>query len=82
MTRKSNVDKSDWPDWLLEASRKPVAVECALSYTAHSDQYRIATLEGEQTVSWGDYIIQGVQGEIYPCKPDIFEATYDKVDEP
>ena len=30
-------------------------------------------------VSWGDYIIQGVAGEVYPCKPDIFAATYDEV---
>lgn len=39
----------------------------------------IATLEGEMAACQGDYIIQGVQGEIYPCKPDIFEATYEAV---
>lgn len=37
----------------------------------------IHTLEGEMKVSRGDYVIRGVQGEFYPCKPDIFEATYD-----
>lgn len=37
----------------------------------------IETLEGDMTVSHGDYIIKGVQGEFYPCKPDIFEATYE-----
>ena len=37
----------------------------------------IKTLEGEMRGDYGDYIIQGVQGEIYPCKPDIFEATYE-----
>lgn len=37
----------------------------------------IKTLEGEMTVTSGDYIITGVKGERYPCKPDIFEATYD-----
>ena len=37
----------------------------------------IPTLEGEMTASRGDWIIRGVQGEFYPCKPDIFEATYD-----
>jgi hypothetical protein len=31
-------------------------------------------------LSWGDYVIKGVKGEFYPCKPDIFELTYDKVD--
>lgn len=41
----------------------------------------INTLEGTMTVSVNDYVIKGVQGELYPCKPDIFEATYDKVEE-
>ena len=41
------------------------------------DRLVIQTLEGVLTVSWNDYIIQGVQGELYPCKPDIFEATYE-----
>lgn len=40
----------------------------------------IQTLEGCMNVSPGDYIITGVQGEHYPCKPDIFEATYEKVE--
>ncbi len=37
----------------------------------------IATLEGAMTVSINDFVIKGVQGEFYPCKPDIFEQTYD-----
>lgn len=37
----------------------------------------IHTLEGEMKVSVGDYIIKGVDGEFYPCKPDIFEKTYE-----
>lgn len=37
----------------------------------------ITTLEGDMKVSPGDYVIKGVQGEFYPCKPDIFAATYD-----
>ena len=39
----------------------------------------IQTLEGVMEARRGDWIIRGVQGEYYPCKPDIFEATYDKV---
>lgn len=39
----------------------------------------IITLEGRMTASVGDYIIKGVQGELYPCKPDIFLATYEEV---
>jgi len=41
----------------------------------------IPTLEGTMTASPGDWIIQGVAGEFYPCKPDIFEATYEYYDE-
>lgn len=39
----------------------------------------IQTLEGSMQASIGDYIIKGIKGEFYPCKPDIFEMTYDKV---
>lgn len=40
----------------------------------------IHTLEGLMKVSDGDYVIKGIKGEIYPCKPDIFEQTYEKVE--
>jgi len=40
----------------------------------------IPTLEGVMSVSINDWIIRGVQGEFYPCKPDIFAATYDPVE--
>ena len=40
----------------------------------------IPTLEGQHIANEGDYIIKGVQGEFYPCKPDIFELTYEIVD--
>lgn len=39
----------------------------------------ILTLEGQMHASLQDYIIKGVQGEFYPCKPDIFQLTYDEV---
>ena len=38
----------------------------------------IPTLEGDHTASPGDFIIKGVKGEFYPCKPDIFEKTYEQ----
>ena len=41
----------------------------------------IPTLEGNHYCSVGDYIIKGIQGEFYPCKPDIFEQTYELVKE-
>lgn len=40
---------------------------------------KIETLEGTHSANRGDYIIQGVKGELYPCKPDIFEMTYEEV---
>jgi hypothetical protein len=43
------------------------------------DKLLIATLEGTMTASPGDWVIRGVHGEYYPCKPDIFEATYEPV---
>ena len=41
----------------------------------------IETLEGKMIANYFDWIIRGVRGEFYPCKPDIFEATYEKVKE-
>ena len=41
----------------------------------------IATLEGDHRANIGDYIIKGVAGEFYPCKPEIFEQTYEEVGE-
>lgn len=46
----------------------------------HRDpQLKIYTLEGDHHVTVGDWIIRGVKGEFYPCKPDIFEQTYEEV---
>ena len=46
----------------------------------NNDTVSITTLEGEHLGLKGDFIIKGVKGEIYPCKPDIFEMTYEKVE--
>ena len=45
------------------------------------DGLYIVTLEGNHKVTIGDFIIRGVKGEFYPCKPDIFEMTYEEVKE-
>lgn len=42
---------------------------------------KIQTLEGEMTAVLGDWIIRGVKGEFYPCKPDIFAKTYEKAED-
>lgn len=47
--------------------------------TWNNDTIIVPTLEGKHIASVGDWIIKGVAGEFYPCKPDIFAATYDAV---
>lgn len=67
------------PDWFLDK-------RTANEITTHNEDGRfrggpdyalINTLEGQMRAENGDYIIKGIKGEIYPCKPDIFEATYE-----
>lgn len=60
------------PQWLLEAILKGVAIA-----DRDAGSITIKTLEGKMVGNVGDWIIQGVKGELYPCKPDIFEATYE-----
>jgi len=55
----------------------PAVVEASLS---GMNVHLIETLEGDHLVSPGDWIITGVKGEHYPCKPDIFEMTYEAVE--
>lgn len=52
-----------------------------LDYDPIGNDYFIKTLEGKMTVRKDDYIIKGVKGEFYPCKPDIFHKTYEQVGE-
>jgi hypothetical protein len=59
-------------DWIL-------AHGGTASYHDHPSALSINTLEGTMTAMPGDWIIKGVQGEFYPCKPDIFAATYEPV---
>ncbi len=53
----------------------------SLNVNVDADGFKINTLEGTMTASVGDFIIKGVKGEFYPCKPDIFEQTYDAAQE-
>ncbi len=62
------------PDWFLDAVDSGTVI-----MDTEEGQCTIKTLEGKYSGLRGEYIIQGVQGELYPCKPDIFEATYDVV---
>lgn len=60
------------PPWLMKA-----IVDGQVQVLAEPPCAHIVTLEGVMTANVGDWIIQGVKGEIYPCKPDIFAATYE-----
>lgn len=48
-------------------------------YSIINDKFTIYSLKGDMVVSTGDWIIKGVAGECYPCKPDIFELTYEEI---
>ncbi|MBC8495155.1 hypothetical protein H8D36_03310 [archaeon] len=80
MTKKRGSNNSEWPNWLHLAWNKESEEEGSLHLkTIEPRIMEITTLEGNHIVTWNDYIIQGVDGEIYPCKPGIFEMTYELV---
>ena len=63
------------PLWFLEAIK-----DKKIHYYTDNQGLKIDTLEGTMTAVAGDWIIKGVRGEIYPCNPEVFDATYDPVD--
>jgi hypothetical protein len=84
MTEDRRRDSSEWPEWLNAAWQKGISNNGALYPKDHpfsdgTDPLMINTLEGMHEVSWNDYIIKGVDGELYPCKPGIFKKTYELV---
>jgi hypothetical protein len=84
MTRARRADNADWPNWLHKAwnaDRESVGALRCIDWpnSDGTDQLEIVTLEGIMRVGWDDYIIRGVKGELYACKPDIFAATYEEV---
>ena len=62
-----NSNDQPWPKGVYESTESPTG-------------FAIGTLEGRHEVTPGDWIITGIQGEKYSCKPDIFEATYEAVE--
>ena len=63
------------PEWGISA------YDDGIIYFDDKDECYIKTLEGDHHASVGDFIIRGVHGELYPCKPDIFAKTYELVEE-
>mgnify|MGYP000422492733 CR=1 FL=1 len=64
-------------DKVKKFRKKPVIVEAYKT----NEELMIQTLEGNMKASPGDWIITGVHGEKYPCKPDIFEKTYEPIED-
>lgn len=67
LTAKNADDVMEWLD------------KCDAKFSSAYRRIIIHTLEGDMAANQGDYIIQGVKGEFYPCKPDIFKETYEAV---
>lgn len=85
MTKERRGNNADWPQWLNDAWNTPHNEPGAMYPVDYpdsrgDDELLIVTLEGVHRVTFGDWIIQGVKGELYPCKPDIFVATYESAD--
>lgn len=74
-TEARREDNTDWPEWLHEAWNKGDGAPG--SFWPCDGTLYLGTLEGAHVVAPGDWIIRGVKGELYPCKPDIFDMTYE-----
>lgn len=73
-----SVEQKEEPTWIVEAIKSGnVWIEQNLGEL--SPRMYIKTLEGIHEANVGDYIIQGIKGELYPCRADIFRETYDEV---
>lgn len=77
------IEATRWTGHNLEAIKKwsgnPECFVYGPGPGASDDLLMINTLEGHMSAQVGDWIIKGVKGELYPCKPDIFDATYEEV---
>lgn len=67
------------PDWAIKAFKEGVLFFGRTAYIEHG--LFIKTLEGQHLVRYGDYIVRGVKGELYNVRADIFEETYERVEE-
>ena len=68
----------DWPEWLMCARNLPGG--SLGSVFPRGAEVVVQTLEGRVPIRYDDYIIQGIHGELYPCKSVLFEATYEAVE--
>lgn len=75
-----NLRGKGWPNWLVAATRCAEDGAGQIVTQSFEGYATIKTLEGEMRADIGDWIIRGINGELYPCKPDIFAATYEPAD--
>ena len=78
-------DNTGWEGKIVRRYRNPTVKAfsyCPRCECVMHDHGWIDTIEGGHTACIGDWIIRGIHGEYYPCKPDIFHATYEPVEEP
>lgn len=80
MTVARRLSNDEWPAWLHRAWNSGNVFPQDWPKSDGTDQLVINTMEGQMVVSFGDWIIRGIHGELYPCKPDIFEKTYERAD--
>jgi len=73
VVHKWEADQSQQPNAII-AESKSICRHCGSAMPSHG---RVKTLEGWHIVCPGDWIIRGIKGEYYPCKPDIFKQTYE-----
>lgn len=78
---RPGVDEAPYPDWLNDALADGNVSMVSDAHTGKHLYADILTLEGVMRANHGDWIIRGVQGELYPCKHEIFTATYEPVEE-
>jgi hypothetical protein len=81
---KLRVRQLNWPGWALNAltNNTIIAHNTGKFHNPTEESFLIIkTLEGDHKANLGDFIIKGVKGEIYSCKPDIFEMTYERVEQ-
>lgn len=73
-----DINQTEDPSWIVELIEKDEI--WFVGSGTENVIMQIDTLEGVMTAKQGDYIIRGIKGEVYPCKPDIFEETYEMVE--
>ena len=73
-------EQTEDPEWIVDALNNGKAIiRRDDPYVPNGLSMHISTPEGDMMAVPGDYIIRGIKGELYPCKPDIFKATYEEV---